>query len=56
MLISFRADRSWANRVDPDQQSDQGLHCLPFRQHRLDALIYGRVTLFISSPEPKAHK
>ena len=24
------------------EQSDQGLHCLPFRPHRLDSLLYGR--------------
>ena len=24
-----------SNRVDPDQTADQGLHCLPFRQHYL---------------------
>ena len=40
-----------ANSADPDQtllleQSDQGLHCLPFRLHRLDSLLYGRATLF----------
>ena len=36
----------WANSADPDQtaQSDQGLHCLPFRLHRLDSLLYGRAT------------
>ena len=31
---------TWANSVDPDQteeQSNQGLHCLPFRLHRLDS-------------------
>ena len=32
--------------VDPDQifleeQSDQGLHCLPFCLHLLDSLLYG---------------
>ena len=32
-----------ANSVDPDQ-TDQGLHCLPFRLHRLDSLLYGRAT------------
>ena len=38
------SDRSaWANSADPDQeQSDQGLHCLPFRLHRMDSLLYGR--------------
>ena len=40
-----------ANSADPDQtapqeQSDQGLHCLPFRLHRLDSLLYGRATQF----------
>ena len=25
---------AWANSADPDQ-TDQGLHCLPFRLHRL---------------------
>ena len=29
-----------------EEQSDQGLHCLPFRLHLLDALLYGRATLF----------
>ena len=27
-----------------EEQSDQGLHCLPFRLHRLDSLPYGRAT------------
>ena len=27
-----------------EEQSDQGLHCLPFRLHRLDTLLYGRAT------------
>ena len=40
---------AWANSADPDEtapleQSDQGLHCLPFRLHRLDSLLYGRAT------------
>ena len=26
------------------EQSDQGLHCLPFRLHRLDSLLYARAT------------
>ena len=30
---------TWAKSADPDQ-SDQGLHCLPFRLHRLDSLLY----------------
>ena len=41
----------WANSVGPDQtapqeQSDQGLHCLPFRRHRLNSLLCGRATFF----------
>ena len=34
----------WANIVDPDRaaargESDQGLHCLPFHLHLLDAVL-----------------
>ena len=29
-----------------EEQSDQGLHCLPFHLHRLDSLLYGRAILF----------
>ena len=32
---------AWANSADLEEQSDQGLHCLPFRLHRLDSLLYG---------------
>ena len=28
----------------PIEQSDQGLHCLPFRLHLLDSLLYGTAT------------
>ena len=37
---------AWANSTNPDQtaQSDQGLHCLQFPLHRLDALLCGRAT------------
>ena len=43
----FSGRYAWANSADPDQtalrgQSDQGLHCFPFRLHRLDSLLYGR--------------
>ena len=27
-----------------EEQSDQGLHCLSFRLHRLDSLLYGKAT------------
>ena len=40
---------AWINSADPDQteeQSDQDLHFLPFRLHRLDSLLYGRATQF----------
>ena len=49
----FSDGYAWANSADPDQtaprgaveeQSDQGLHCFPFRLHRLDSLLYGRAT------------
>ena len=38
----------WANSVDPDQQSDQDLHCLPLTVwlHLLGALLFGKITLF----------
>ena len=51
MKVKYRNDPkfsdiyAWANSADPDQeQSDQGLLCLPFRLHRLDSLFYGRAT------------
>ena len=34
---------AWANSADPDQTA-QGLHCLQFRLHCLDTLLYGRAT------------
>ena len=42
MILRFRTDRS----EQTEQQSDQGLHCLPFRLHRLGSLLYGRATQF----------
>ena len=51
----FSTTRVWAYSVDPDQtasvdsdqtapkeQSDRGLHCLPFCLHLLDALLIGK--------------
>ena len=36
----FSDRQVWANSADPDQeQSDQGLHCLQFPLHLLDALL-----------------
>ena len=52
-IPKFSDRQIWANSADPDQtaprgeeQSDQGLHCLPFRLHRLDSLLFGRATEF----------
>ena len=41
-FLSFRTDRSGQTvqtqiRLLLEEQSDQGLHCLPFRLHRLDS-------------------
>ena len=49
MILSFRTDRSEQTvqtqvRLLLEVQSDQGLHCLPFRLHRLDSFLYGRAT------------
>ena len=49
MFLSFRTGRSGQTvqtqiRLLLKEQSDQGLHCLPFRLHRLDSLLYGRAT------------
>ena len=38
MILSFRTDSA--------EQSDQGLHCLLFRLHLLDVLLYGKAALF----------
>ena len=36
---------AWANSADQDLTApDQDLHCLPFRLHRLDSLLFGRAT------------
>ena len=43
----FSERYAWANSADPDQtvpRGAQGLHCLPFRLHRLDSLLYRRAT------------
>ena len=49
MILSFRTDMPGQTvqtqiRLLLEEQSDQGLHCLPFRLHRLDSLLYGRDT------------
>ena len=52
MILSFRTNRSEQTvqtqiRLLLEEQSDQDLHCLPFRLHRLDSLLYGRATVQI---------
>ena len=58
MFLKFRTDRSEQTEEQSDQgrtdrseqteeQSDQGLHCLLFRLHFLDTLLYGKATLFL---------
>ena len=52
MILSFRTDmpgktvETLIRLLLEEEQSDQGLHCLPFRLHRLDSLLYGRATQF----------
>ena len=51
MILSFRADRLGQTvqtqiRLLLEEQSDQGLHCLQFHLHLLEALLYGKTTLF----------
>ena len=49
MIPSFQTDRPSANSVGPDQtrleQSDQGLHCMPFCLHILVTLLVGKAYL-----------
>ena len=49
MILSFRTDMSRQTVQTQiwlllEEQSDQGLHGLPFRLHRLDSFLYGRAT------------
>ena len=49
MILSFRTDMPGQTvqtqiRLLLEEQSDQGLHCLPFRLHSLDSLLYCRAT------------
>ena len=51
MILSFWTDRSGQTvqtqiRLLLEEQSDQGLHCLPFHVHPLDALLCGNIALF----------
>ena len=49
MILSFQTDRPGQTvqtqiRLLLEEQSDQGLHCLPFCLHLLDSLVYGKAT------------
>ena len=50
MILSFRTDmpgqtvQTQIRLLLEEEQSDLGLHCLPFRLYRLDSLLYGRAT------------
>ena len=51
MILSFRTDRPGQTmqtqiKLLLEEQSDQGLHCLQFQLHLLDALLYGKAILF----------
>ena len=54
IFLSFRTDRSGQTvqtqiRLLLEEQSDQGLHCLQFPLHLLDALLQGNAILFCSA-------
>ena len=40
-------DSADPDQTAPKEQSDQGLHCLPFHLHLLDALLQWETKLFI---------
>ena len=50
MILSFRTDRpgqtvqTQIRLLLEEEQSDLDLHCLPFRLHYLDSLVYGKAT------------
>ena len=51
MILNFQTDKPGQTvqtqiRQLLEEQSDQGLHCLPFRLQILDTILYGRATLF----------
>ena len=43
--LKFLDRQVWVNSADP-LQSDQGLHCLQFCLHLLEALLYDKALLF----------
>ena len=44
VILEYRNDPKFSDRYAWANSTDQGLHCLPFRLHRLDTLLYGRAT------------
>ena len=47
MILSFRTDMHGQTvhtqiKLLLEEQSDQGLHCLQFHLHQLEALLYGK--------------
>ena len=51
MILNFRTDRSGQTvqiqiRLLLEEQSDQGLHCLPFHLHVFDKIPSGLASLF----------
>ena len=40
------ATRRLIIEINVEEESDQGLHCLPFRQYYLDTLFYSKTTFF----------
>ena len=51
MILSFRTVRPGQTvqtqvRQLLEEQSDQGLHCLQYPLHLLDALVYGKTTFW----------
>ena len=45
MILNFWTDRP-GQTVQTQEQSNQGLHCLQFRLHQIEALLLGKALLF----------
>ena len=43
-VCDYLNDPKFSDRLLLEEESDQGLPCLPFHLHRLDSLLYGRAT------------
>ena len=53
LILSLQTNRLWQTVQTKirlllllEEQSDQGLHCLPFHLHVLDKFLYGNTSLF----------